>query len=94
MVTDSGFFLCQIYDMRILGEASTPTSLNSPAALTAPSSRRRRRLDGEAGAGHEAGVVGGQEDDTVGDVGGGAEAADRMGGTRLFAWTFGVRVCF
>ena len=40
--------------------------------------RRPAAVDDQAGAGHEAGIVRGQEDDALGDVVGGAETADRM----------------
>jgi hypothetical protein len=38
--------------------------------------RRPAAVDDEAGAGHEGGIVGGQEDDGIGDVGDGARAVD------------------
>src|SRR5579885_3333839 len=41
--------------------------------------RGQAAIDDEAGAGHKRGVVGGEEDDALGDVGRGAEPADRVG---------------
>ena len=40
-------------------------------------------VDDEACAGHEAGVVGGEKDDALGDVGHRSHAADRQPGQRL-----------
>jgi hypothetical protein len=45
-----------------------------PAGLIA----RSRAVDDEPGSGHEAGVVGGEKDDTLGDVFRHAEPADRV----------------
>ena len=55
--------------------------------------RRDPAVDDEAGAGHEAGVVRGEKDDALGDVGHRPHAADRDPGQRLLARRFEVIWC-
>jgi hypothetical protein len=51
-----------------------------------PLLRRRAAVDYEPGAGHKAGVVGGEKDDALGDVVGRAEPADRVPRHGLLAY--------
>ena len=55
-----------------------------------PSLRGDAAVDDEAGAGHEAGIVRGEKDDTLGDVGHRPHAADRDAFQRLLAGRFKV----
>ena len=50
-----------------------------------PLLRGNAAVDDEAGAGHEAGIVRGEKDDALGDVGHRSHAADRQPGQRLAA---------
>src|SRR5215469_7043828 len=54
--------------------SATPSRCNRPQG----SLGRRPAVDHEPGAGHKAGVVGGEKDDALGDVVGHAEPADRV----------------
>src|SRR5260370_39111261 len=57
-----------------------------------PSLRGDAAIDDEAGAGHEAGIVRGEKDDALGDVGHRSHAADRDAFQRLLTSRFKV-VC-
>src|ERR1700730_12833097 len=64
---------------------SNPSIRTSDTAASRSSLRRDPAIDDETGAGHKAGIVRGEKDDALGDVGHRSHAADRQPRQRLAA---------
>jgi hypothetical protein len=76
----------------VAARAGRPNAPQCPILHPAPLLRGDAAVDDEAGAGHEAGIVRGEKDDALGDVGHRPHAADRDAAQRLLAGRFKVVV--